>query len=129
MGSRDGRGIQLPRTGPRLPGEGSAFTHRRPSGPFLGASPPDPKILAGWRSRGWQPKLELALHRRGEKEGSQGAGRDPGGLAYPPFLPRSGCVTLDECLHFSVQLLHLGCEDKKAMGGLTEVPAMESLVQ
>ena len=58
---------------------------------------------------------------------SQGSGRDPGGLAYPPSLPRSGCVTLGKCLHFSVQLLHLGCEDKKAMGGLTEVPTTESL--
>lgn len=63
----------MPRTGPHLPGEGSAFIHRRPSGLFLGASLPDPKILASWHSRGWYSKLELALHRRGEEEGSLAA--------------------------------------------------------
>lgn len=49
--------------------------------------------------------------------GSQRAGREPDGLASTPSLPRSSCVTLGKCLHFSEQLPHLWRGNNKAKRG------------
>lgn len=124
-----GRGMaevaQRPGQGHACLGSGSAFHPQETLWTFL---EPHPQTLRScWLApRGWQPKLELALHRRGEGGVSREWWWIPG-LSLPPFLPCSGCVTCVSAFSLPLCSFFIWDEDKKAMGGLTEVPAMESL--
>ena len=99
-----------------MPGEDSAFTLGRLSGPFLGASPPKFQVLGLLVSTLNKHSKRADLMEEG-RGGSKRAGRETDGLARTLSLPCPSCVTLGKCLHFSVQLPRLWHGNNMAMRG------------